>query len=118
MMMLSFRWYLLLAVTSIGLCLPFTAIAKEALPKPIQVYQKRLEACGHYALATNVPENTFFMPKRPGFFHRLKDGYRCYRLQQDFSALRKQYEHDAAAKGTLDAMQHMVSTIGAACQRR
>ena len=90
--------------------MPVVAFAEpvySVFPKPIQRYQKRLAACAYYVTEERLDKTHAVK------LHHWVDGYRCWRLQRDFAALRKQYDKDAQSKGALDAMNVLIhSTWG------
>lgn len=92
------------------LLMPVMAFAERShsvFPKPIQRYQKRLVACAYYVAEERLDK------AHASKIHHWVDGYRCWRLQRDFVALRKHYDKDAQSKGALDAMTILIhSTWG------
>ena len=109
--MTFFQQSLFLAIL---ISMPVMASAKSphsVSPRPIQRYQKRLGACIQYATegAWSIKSPFGQIGSHPHKkFHHLVDGYRCWRLKQDFVALKKQYDNDAQSKGSLDAMNVLI----------
>ena len=94
--------------------MPVMAFAKSShsvFPKPIQRYQRRLTACIQYAVddswSLKIPAYKAKKHSKRSL-HHVVDGYRCWRLQRDFAALKKQYDKDAQNKGALDAMNSLI----------
>lgn len=91
---------------------PVMSMASSSLSrKPIELYQRRLTACMQYAVEEKWAIKTpIYQAKKHSklSLHHVVDGYRCWRLQQDFAALRKRYDKDAQSKGALDAMSNLI----------